>query len=63
MTCCFAIIPEDALFNPASQPVALFETIEDAMDWGLQRYKGGTFRVRYQPMMAVEVGNGESMQR
>jgi hypothetical protein len=52
-SCCFAIIPDDAI-SDHSQPVALFASIEDAMDWALTRYKGGTFRLRYEPVAVIE---------
>ena len=35
-------------------PVALFASIEDAMDWALTRYKGGSFRLRYEPVAVIE---------
>lgn len=62
-TCCFAIVPDDdgAEASPADvRPVAMFETIEDAMDWGLHHYKGGAFRVRYQKFVATAVGRSPS---
>jgi hypothetical protein len=42
MTGCFAIIPD-----LTGQPAALFEDLEDAVDWALRRYGGDTFRIRY----------------
>src|SRR5688572_14829853 len=33
MNCCYAIVPDGSL-----EPVALFEALEDAMDWGLKRF-------------------------
>ena len=27
---------------------------EDAMDWALSRYKGGSFRLRYEPVAVIE---------
>ena len=51
--CCFAIIPDDGIGDPR-QPVALFASIEDAMDWALSRYKGGSFRLRYEPVAVIE---------
>jgi hypothetical protein len=61
-TCCFAILPdvdaEEATTAP--RPVAMFETIEDAMDWGLHHYKGGAFRVRYQKYVTTSVGRPPS---
>lgn len=49
MTCCFAIIPDGN-----SQPAALFNDLEDAMDWGLKRYGGDAFKIRYLSVMKVE---------
>jgi hypothetical protein len=42
MTCCFAIIPDGT-----TQPAALFEELEDAMDWALRRYGDDAFQIRY----------------
>jgi hypothetical protein len=53
MTCCFAIIPDESGAE-CTQPVALFADIEDAIDWGLSRYKGGSFRLRYERVAVVE---------
>lgn len=55
LTCCFAIVP-DQEDGPDVRPVAMFETIEDAMDWGLHHFKGGAFRVRYQKFVTTAVG-------
>lgn len=52
-SCCFAIIPDDGI-SEQRQPVALFASIEDAMDWALSRYKGGSFRLRYEPVAVIE---------
>lgn len=49
MTCCFAIIPDGT-----SQPAALFEHLEDAMDWGLHRYGDDAFRIRYLQITPIE---------
>lgn len=60
-TCCFAILPDDEPEEGVTvRPVAMFETIEDAMDWGLHHYKGGAFRVRYQKYVATAVGRPPS---
>ena len=53
MTCCYAIVPDGS-----PQPVALFEALEDAMDWGLQRYGDDAFQIRYVEVMALEVPAG-----
>ena len=50
MTCRYAIIPDGN-----ADPVALFEDLEDAMDWGLRRYGGDAFRIRYVEVSAAEV--------
>ena len=61
-TCCFAILPdqEPDAGGASPRPVAMFETIEDAMDWGLHHYKGGAFRVRYQKYVTTAVGRPAS---
>ena len=45
MTCCFAIIPDGE-----DVPVAVFESLEDAMDWGVRKYGGGQFTIRHVPV-------------
>lgn len=62
MHCCFAIIPDD-ISSESAGPVALFQSIEDAMDWGLSRYKGGSFRVRYERLMLVEPDDAKPEKR
>jgi hypothetical protein len=52
-SCCFAVIPDDGIVDHQT-PVALFASIEDAMDWALTRYKGGSFRLRYEPVAVIE---------
>jgi hypothetical protein len=52
-SCCFAVIPDDGIVDQKT-PVALFASIEDAMDWALNRYKGGSFRLRYEPVAVIE---------
>ena len=49
MTCCYAIIPDGS-----SEPAALFEELEDAMDWGLQRYGDDAFQIRYLEVTAMQ---------
>lgn len=49
MTCCFAIIPDGT-----GQPAALFEDLEDAVDWALRRYGDDAFRIRYLRVTAAE---------
>jgi hypothetical protein len=45
VTCCFAIIPDGG-----EQPVAVFESLEDAMEWGVHKYGGGRFTIRHVPV-------------
>jgi hypothetical protein len=46
---CFAIFPDGSV-----KPAAVFENLEDAMEWGLQRYGGDAFGIRYLEMTQVE---------
>jgi hypothetical protein len=46
--CCFAIFPDEVEPGHRARPVAIFDTLEDAMDWGQQRFKGGAFRLRFE---------------
>jgi hypothetical protein len=43
--CCFAIIPDGE-----QSPAAVFEHLEDAMDWGVRKYGGGRFAIRHVSM-------------
>ena len=45
----FAIIPDGS-----AHPAALFEQLEDAMDWGLRTYGGDAFRIRFLRLLPVE---------
>lgn len=45
LTCCFAIIPDGFEI-----PVAVFENLEDAMEWGVHKYGGGRFTIRHMPV-------------
>jgi len=45
VTCCFAIIPDGV-----DLPVAVFENLEDAMEWGVRKYGGGRFTIRHMPV-------------
>lgn len=38
---CFAIVPDGH-----AQPTALFDDLEDAMEWGLKKYGGDRFSIR-----------------
>ena len=49
MTCCFAIIPDGV-----DVPVAVFESLEDAMDWGVRKYGGGQFTIRHVPVTEAQ---------
>lgn len=42
MNCCFGIIPDGDIV-----PVALFASLEDAMEWGVHKYGGGKFSIRH----------------
>ena len=53
MTCCYAIIPDGT-----DEPAALFEELEDAMDWGLRRYGDDAFQIRYVEVSAPESAPG-----
>jgi hypothetical protein len=46
---CFAVFPDGA-----GSPAAIFEDLEDAMDWGLKRYGDDAFGIRYLEMAKVE---------
>lgn len=45
MTCCFAVIPDGK-----DNPVAVFESLEDAMDFGVRKFGGGRFAIRHMPI-------------
>jgi hypothetical protein len=47
MTSCYAIIPDGT-----TEPAALFQALEDAMDWGLRRYGDDAFQIRYVEVVA-----------
>jgi hypothetical protein len=49
LTCCFAIIPDGF-----DIPVAVFENLEDAMEWGVHKYGGGRFTIRHMPVTQSE---------
>jgi hypothetical protein len=49
MTCCYAIIPDGT-----GQPAALFEELEDAMDWAIEKYGDDRFRIRYLRVAAIQ---------
>lgn len=51
MMCCYALIPDGV-----RDPVAVFAQLEDAIDWGLRRYGGDSFRIRYEQVTAVARG-------
>jgi hypothetical protein len=47
--CCFAIIPDRS-----HQPLAMFADLQDAMDWGLRRLGGNSFRIKYISIARIE---------
>ena len=49
MTCCYAIYPDA---DP--RPAAVFADLEDAIEWGVERYGDNQFRIAYLPMVRVE---------
>jgi hypothetical protein len=49
MLSCFAVFPDGA-----ATPAAVFADLEDAMDWGLERYGGDAFGIRHLEMAQVE---------
>jgi hypothetical protein len=54
---CFAIFPDEPSPGAAGTPVAVFDCLEDAMNWGLERFKGGAFRLKYQRLVLLEDGD------
>lgn len=52
-TCCYAIIPDGT-----NDPAALFENLEDAMEWGLARYGDDSFQIRYVEVTSVQAHSG-----
>jgi hypothetical protein len=57
--CCFAIFPDETASGARARPIAIFDTLEDAMDWALQRFKGGAFRLRYERFVLLDDGQNE----
>ena len=49
MNCCYAIVPDGS-----PDPVALFEELEDAMDWGLKRFGDDAFQIRYVEVTSID---------
>jgi len=47
--CCFAIIPDQE-----HQPIAVFADLQDALDWGMWRLGGSTFRVKHISIARIE---------
>jgi hypothetical protein len=45
----FAIVPDET-----KQTAAVFTDLEDAMEWGVQRYGNDRFTIRYFEGMAVQ---------
>lgn len=48
MRATYALIPDGD-----QQPAALFAELEDAIDWGVQRYGADAFVIRYVEVIAV----------
>jgi hypothetical protein len=57
--CCFAIFPDETPAGSRARPIAIFDTLEDAMDWALQRFKGGAFRLRHERFVLLDDGPGD----
>ena len=55
MTCCYAIIPDGT-----GEPAAVFEDLEDAVDWGLRRYGCDAFRIRYVEVTPIEANHRQT---
>ncbi len=51
MSCCYAIYPDTE-----STPTAVFSELEDAMEWGVERYGDDKFKIAYLPLVKVERG-------
>ncbi len=51
---CFAIFPDEPSPGAGPGPVAVFDCLEDAMNWGLARFKGGAFRLKYQRLVLID---------
>lgn len=49
VTCCYTVIPDST-----GEPVAVFEDLEDAVDWGLRRYGCDAFGIRYFEVTPIE---------
>lgn len=47
----FAIFPDDT-----RQPAAIFVELQDAIDWGVQRYGLNRFSIRHCPTFVAEAG-------
>jgi hypothetical protein len=61
--CCFAIFPDDTTAGSRPRPIAIFDTLEDAMEWGLQRFKGGAFRLRYERFLLLTEPRAQPLQK
>jgi hypothetical protein len=57
--CCFAIFPDEIAPGTRAKPIAIFDTLEDAMEWALQRFKGGAFRLRYERFILLDDDTAE----
>jgi hypothetical protein len=47
MNCCYGIFRDGE-----TAPVAVFEDLEDAMEWGVLKFGGGRFSIRHVPLAA-----------
>jgi hypothetical protein len=61
MNCCYAIFPDDR--DDETQPTAVFEHIEDAMDYASSRYATGNCRIKYIALAAVQPGDRQASTR
>jgi hypothetical protein len=50
---CYGIFPDGS-----PHPSAVFESLEDAMEWGLKRYGEDAFGIKYVEMARVERAEG-----
>ena len=57
MPCCFAILPDEPSGDETPRPTAVFQDLEDALDWGSRHFQGRAFRVRYLELIAVGEGS------
>jgi hypothetical protein len=51
MNCCFAVYPDN---DEPRSPQAVFETLEDALEWASVRVPGGACRIGHIALMLVQ---------